>query len=567
MSVTLTALTDTNTFSNWKDRTNELITVAGKTVTMGDGETNAGNIKLNGDIDLETGHTIEVDNITKTSGGSLLTLGSATKITNDLTVDKGQAAAKIQIARNGSNKWAVETNLDHTEFSIVDNTTSNYLRLSGNNITTSGYKIASAALPATIANSKITATGTGASKSSFAECDVAAGIIVASKISSAGTSSNSSDFAEVDIDGGTIDGTAIGGTTASTAAFSTVSASGLITASGGVSGNLTGNVTGNTSGTAGGLTDAAIDTLLGVIYPIGSLFISTRNVNPGVARSLGGLGTWGTWKLYSEGRQLMGLSSTFPISSASRSGNIITLNFSGEYPPLEVGSECFVNGVDVVGGGSETNFSTSSSSVTITEATKDSGSNTGFQVKFYDAEAEANGTLSVDAGSYITLPYGRYTDGSGSYVDQDSQGNKTHHKLHRTEMNHIHWTGRFTGNGNDDWYAFRPAAEVASGVSNTHSDNAWLGWDYANIGNSATGAYSPTVDNLRWVAGEAGNNGNQTYAFKIGTGSNTSSTVTSDKEDMTMATGLYDDQMLKQDNKHFSIIGPHQTVAIFRRVS
>ena len=168
MSVTLTALTDTNTFSNWKDRTNELITVAGKTVTMGDGETNAGNIKLNGDIDLETGHTIEVDNITKTSGGSLLTLGSATKITNDLTIDKGQAAAKIQIARNGSNKWAVETNADHTQFSIVDNTTSNYIRLSGNNITTGGYKIASAALPGTIANSKITATGTGADKSSFA---------------------------------------------------------------------------------------------------------------------------------------------------------------------------------------------------------------------------------------------------------------------------------------------------------------------------------------------------------------------------------------------------------------
>jgi hypothetical protein len=52
----------------------------------------------------------------------------------------------------------------------------------------------------------------------------------------------------VDINGGSIDGTTIGSTTTSTGAFTTISASGAITASGGVTGNVTGNVTGDLTG-------------------------------------------------------------------------------------------------------------------------------------------------------------------------------------------------------------------------------------------------------------------------------------------------------------------------------
>ena len=53
------------------------------------------------------------------------------------------------------------------------------------------------------------------------------------------------------ISGGTINNAVIGGTTAAAGSFTTVNASGLITASGGVSGNVTGNVTGSSGSCTG----------------------------------------------------------------------------------------------------------------------------------------------------------------------------------------------------------------------------------------------------------------------------------------------------------------------------
>ena len=59
------------------------------------------------------------------------------------------------------------------------------------------------------------------------------------------------------ISGGTINNATIGATTASSASFTTISASGLITASGGVSGNVIGNLTGNASGSSSSCTGNA----------------------------------------------------------------------------------------------------------------------------------------------------------------------------------------------------------------------------------------------------------------------------------------------------------------------
>ena len=56
------------------------------------------------------------------------------------------------------------------------------------------------------------------------------------------------------ISGGTINNATIGATTASSASFTTISASGLITASGGVLGNVTGDLTGNASGSSSSCT-------------------------------------------------------------------------------------------------------------------------------------------------------------------------------------------------------------------------------------------------------------------------------------------------------------------------
>lgn len=172
MSVTITALSNTDTFGTWKGKTNELITVAGKAVTMGDA--NAGNIALNGDITLESGHTITVDNITKASG-STINLLNPTEITGDLTLDSGASAVKIQFDRAGSNEFTIETDAAHSHLRIKDVGTGNYLQISGTAITTSGLVIDDGALPLVITK-RITHNGTNsATASTFGTVDIGGG--------------------------------------------------------------------------------------------------------------------------------------------------------------------------------------------------------------------------------------------------------------------------------------------------------------------------------------------------------------------------------------------------------
>ena len=50
MSRTLSQITNQNTFGVWKTRTNDIIDVIGSVVTIGDSETNSGNVVITGDI-------------------------------------------------------------------------------------------------------------------------------------------------------------------------------------------------------------------------------------------------------------------------------------------------------------------------------------------------------------------------------------------------------------------------------------------------------------------------------------------------------------------------------------
>ena len=50
MSVTYTDILTTQTFQNWLDRTNSLSQSFGKTATLGDAETNTGNLLITGDV-------------------------------------------------------------------------------------------------------------------------------------------------------------------------------------------------------------------------------------------------------------------------------------------------------------------------------------------------------------------------------------------------------------------------------------------------------------------------------------------------------------------------------------
>lgn len=303
MSKTIAAITDASTFSVWKQQSNALATHASKAVTMTSigtpGDDNVGNVALDGNLTLAAGHTITVDNIIK-SNASQIKLQSPTEITGDLTLDSGNSAVKLQLDKSGTNTWSVETDSTHSYLQLHDDVNSRYLRLSGTEITTSGYTISSASLPANIANSKISATGTGANGSSFADCDINAGIIVASKISSTGTGGNSSDFTEVDINGGAIDGTVIGGTAKAAGSFTTIEATSTITASGGVTGNVTGTLTGQ----ADTLSATGITAILSKIYPVGSLYITAKDENPYTTLGVGS--STASWVRYGEGRTIVG---------------------------------------------------------------------------------------------------------------------------------------------------------------------------------------------------------------------------------------------------------------------
>lgn len=283
MSVIITTISNTDTFGTWKTKTNDLIAVAAKAVTMGDA--NAGNIALNGDITLETGHTITVDNIIKSSSASIISLKSDTKVEGNLTIDNGEQVAKLQIARNASNKWTIETNTTHSELKIK-NVGGNFIQFTSTAITTSGMTMNEDVLPATLTK-RITHTGTGSSGSSFADCDIAAGNITG--LSTLGTSGSpivSSVLTSADINGGTIDNTPIGNSSRSTGKFSTVNATGTITANafsgslaGNVNGNLTGNVTSSGTSTFGTLTASTINMINIASTGLGTF--STVDINGG----------------------------------------------------------------------------------------------------------------------------------------------------------------------------------------------------------------------------------------------------------------------------------------------
>jgi len=317
MTINKTDLANTSTFGTWKTRTNELLAFARKTVSLGDsGEENTGNIVLNGNLSLgvsnPTTDTITVNNISKCSTGDFKITNAAT-VQGVLTLDSGSgSASSIQFSNGDTPTWDISTQDDHSYLEIGDG--DSYIRFQadgsgGKEIDGEGIRINNGILPTQISAVKFTSTGTGASRSVFAEANIGAGSITATTITCLGTGANNTTLSEVDINGGAIDGTVIGAITKSTGAFTTIQATGLITATGGVSGDVTGNVTGNASGTAGGLTDDALEVVLKAVYPIGSLYTSTTNVSPELARASdgsGGLG-FGTWERYAEGRTLVGV--------------------------------------------------------------------------------------------------------------------------------------------------------------------------------------------------------------------------------------------------------------------
>jgi hypothetical protein len=183
MSRTLTQITNQNTFGVWKTRTNDIISVLGDVVTMGNSETNSGNVVITGDISASGKIFVDTLQETTGNGSNLITVNANLGVEGNLTLDQASGLGKIEFQSANTPTWTIETSADHSTIDIKKGT--KYLRVtspSGNTagqITGANIKLDLGLLPATgtiglsTTGSAATATAWAASRTvTFATGDV-----------------------------------------------------------------------------------------------------------------------------------------------------------------------------------------------------------------------------------------------------------------------------------------------------------------------------------------------------------------------------------------------------------
>jgi hypothetical protein len=177
MSRTLSQITNQNTFGVWKTRTNDIIDVIGSVVTIGDSETNSGNVVITGDI--TSSGTLYIDTLQETDSNSsnTITVNSNLGVEGNLILDKATGAGKIEFQSANTPTWKIETSADHTDLDIALG--SEYVRFDSdaNTITSSTWTIDNAMMPASLTADTTgnagTATAWAASRTvTFANGDV-----------------------------------------------------------------------------------------------------------------------------------------------------------------------------------------------------------------------------------------------------------------------------------------------------------------------------------------------------------------------------------------------------------
>jgi hypothetical protein len=150
MSRTLSQITNQNTFGVWKTRTNDIIDVIGSVVTIGDSETNSGNVVITGDI--TSSGTLYIDTLQETDSNSsnTITVNSNLGVEGNLILDKATGAGKIEFQSANTPTWKIETSADHTDLDIALG--SEYVRFDSdaNTITSSTWTIDNAMMPASL---------------------------------------------------------------------------------------------------------------------------------------------------------------------------------------------------------------------------------------------------------------------------------------------------------------------------------------------------------------------------------------------------------------------------------
>jgi len=121
MSISLTAITNSNTFGEWKERTNQIITALNGVVTIGDSETNAGNVVIAGDVTSSGTLYINTIDATPSNTSNLINVSANLKVTGILQVDSANES-EVKLSKAGTPTWTLGTNATHTQFDIKKGT-------------------------------------------------------------------------------------------------------------------------------------------------------------------------------------------------------------------------------------------------------------------------------------------------------------------------------------------------------------------------------------------------------------------------------------------------------------
>ena len=123
--------------------------------------------------------------------------------------------------------------------------------------------------------------------------------------------------------------------------------------------------------------DALLTTMLGGLYPVGSLLTTTLATDPGTADYFFSGITFGTWEAYAQGRTIVGIDTGTTINSAISASNVVTLNVASH--SLSAGDLIAVSGFtsDTDANGEFTVDSTTSTTIIYTAANVSDGTLTG----------------------------------------------------------------------------------------------------------------------------------------------------------------------------------------------
>jgi microcystin-dependent protein len=296
-SINSNKVNNTSTFEQWKDLTNEMATVFQSTVTMGAtvGNQNVGNIILDGNVELATGHHLKADKILAAEGTSVLTVEEDVSILGDLRLNQvgaADASSILQYQKGAStNTWHIKTDVDHSEliigtsdrsFTFNDNGTITTPAGASNKFTISNSLLCADISGVTIgANSQTTGAFTTLSATGGFTGDVTGSLTGnvtgdvkadnGTTVLDSGANGNTATFTgdikatngTVVLDNGTgsdasFTGNVTGNVTGNTSGTHTGAVTGTtVSASGGFSGSLTGNTSGTHTGAVTGTTVSA----------------------------------------------------------------------------------------------------------------------------------------------------------------------------------------------------------------------------------------------------------------------------------------------------------------------